>query len=41
MRSEDLDVIELGSVSADTKGGVTGIADSDAGYMNVLGLSDD
>lgn len=41
MRSEDLDVIELGSVSADTQGGVTGIADGDAGYMNVLGLSDD
>lgn len=41
MRSEDNDVIELGTVSADTRGGMSGLSDGDSGMMMHPGLRDD
>ncbi len=41
MRSEETKLIELGSVSGDTRGGVMGIADSEFGKMWRPSLHDD
>jgi len=41
MRIEDMKVVELGSVSADTRGGMIGIADGEFGWMLRAGLQDD
>lgn len=41
MATEDMDVIELGTVSVDTQGGMMGIADTDLGWELHPGLKDD
>jgi len=41
MRNEDSLVVELGSVSADTRGSVMGISDHEFGWMRPTGLHDD
>lgn len=41
MRTDIVDVIELGAVSAVTRGGVSGLSDGDSGMMMHPGLSDD
>lgn len=41
MRIEDRKIVELGSVSADTRGSVMGIADSEFGKMWRPSLQDD
>ncbi|MFS2108751.1 hypothetical protein ACCC88_03620 [Sphingomonas sp. Sphisp140] len=41
MRTEETKLVELGSVSADTRGSVMGIADNEFGWMRPLGLHDD
>lgn len=41
MRTEDLKIVELGSVSAATRGSVMGITDHEFGWMKPIGLHDD
>ncbi len=41
MHIDDRNLIELGRVSTSTRGGVTGVADGDSGFMMFPGLADD
>lgn len=41
MTVEDVKVIELGSVSGDTRGNPVGRAESDSGFLQLGGLTDD
>jgi hypothetical protein len=41
MRSEETKLVELGSVSGDTRGAVMGISDHEFGRMKLTGLHDD
>lgn len=41
MNREDEDVIELGSVSLDTKGAIEGVPDTEGGLQPLSGLTDD
>lgn len=41
MQTVDQNVIELGRVVPDTRGGLTGVSDADSGMMMHSGLADD
>lgn len=41
MHIEDVEVIELGSVSADTRGLLVGVAESEFGFMHPGGFAED
>lgn len=41
MRTEDMNVIDLGTASTATRGGTMGIADGESGKMVRFGLRDD